>query len=204
MNKEHRNKILAIWRKKNRDKIKKQHNDWYLKHKNDLDLKLKRAKWNKDWNLRNKDNRLKWHREWRIKNIEKVKKNKLKWYKNNPEKVRKMRINELNTVGARISAYMRTRVRLAVISQKTWKRGKTIELLGCSIEQLKKHLSLNFKEGMSWDNYGHWHIDHIRPLSSFDLSIEEEQKKAFHYSNLQPLWASENLKKGKKYDIPTY
>ena len=54
---------------------------------------------------------------------------------------------------------------------------------------------------MSWDNYGDWHIDHIRPCCSFDLSKIEEQEKCFHYSNLQPLWAEENMTKGGKYDL---
>jgi hypothetical protein len=55
-----------------------------------------------------------------------------------------------------------------------------------------------FLEGMSWDNYGKWHIDHIRPCSSFDLSDTEQQKICFNYKNLQPLWAEDNLRKGAK------
>ena len=52
---------------------------------------------------------------------------------------------------------------------------------------------------MSWGNYGKWHVDHIRPCASFNLVNEEEQKKCFHYTNLQPLWAKDNLSKGSKY-----
>jgi len=68
--------------------------------------------------------------------------------------------------------------------------------LGCSIEGLKKHLEAQFQEGMSWDNYGEWHIDHIIPLASFNLINESDFLKACHYTNLQPLWAEDNLSKG--------
>ena len=88
--------------------------------------------------------------------------------------------------------------------KKNKKYHKTLELVGCSLEQLKQHLESRFKEGMNWTNYGNgwngkgmqqWHIDHIKPCASFDLSKDEEQKKCFNYTNLQPLWATENLKK---------
>ena len=68
--------------------------------------------------------------------------------------------------------------------------------MGCSPEFLKEHLQSKFKDGMNWDNYGSWHIDHIIPLSS--AKTTEEFNTLCHYTNLQPLWASENLSKGKK------
>lgn len=72
--------------------------------------------------------------------------------------------------------------------------------LGCTIEELKAHLESLFKPGMTWDNWGHtgdvWHLDHIIPLASFDLTDPEQVKLACHYTNLQPLWATENLQKG--------
>ena len=74
----------------------------------------------------------------------------------------------------------------------------TINYLGCSIKKLKNHLEKQFREGMSWENYGKWEIDHIKPLSIFDLTKLENQKKCFHYTNLQPLWKSENRSKGAK------
>ncbi|GAI33061.1 unnamed protein product, partial [marine sediment metagenome] len=61
----------------------------------------------------------------------------------------------------------------------------------------KKHLEKRFVKGMSWKNYGKWHIDHIKPCATFNLSEKKEQRKCFHYSNLQPLWAKENLSKNK-------
>lgn len=80
------------------------------------------------------------------------------------------------------------------------KGGRTIELLGCSIARLKQYLEKQFTEGMSWNNYGlhGWHIDHKKPCASFDLSNPAEQRKCFHYSNLQPLWAADNYKKSDK------
>ena len=72
-------------------------------------------------------------------------------------------------------------------------------LLGCSVEELLVHLNDQFTEGMTWENQGEWHIDHIKPCASFDLTIEEERNKCFHFTNMQPLWALENLKKSYKY-----
>ena len=98
----------------------------------------------------------------------------------------------------RITHNLRRRTLLALHGH--YKADTTIKLVGCSAEELKKHLESLWTEGMSWENYGlhGWHIDHIIPLSSFDLSKEEDQRKALHYSNLQPLWAKDNLTKSNK------
>ena len=78
-----------------------------------------------------------------------------------------------------------------------------IKMLGCSFEFLRNYIESKFLEGMTWENHGYygWHIDHIIPCSSFDLSIKENQFKCFHYTNLQPLWAFENLSKGDKVGL---
>jgi hypothetical protein len=76
----------------------------------------------------------------------------------------------------------------------------TMEYVGCSAVFLREHIENQFTEGMTWENQGKWHIDHIRPCASFDLSKEEERHKCFHYTNLQPLWAHDNLVKGYKWN----
>ena len=90
------------------------------------------------------------------------------------------------------------RIRLRTAIKNNFKSEHTIKLLGCSIQQLRKHLEKQFRPGMSWQNYGKWHIDHIRPCYKFDLSKAKEQKLCFNWKNLRPLWAKENLTRKKK------
>ena len=98
----------------------------------------------------------------------------------------------------KIAKNLRTRLRNAIKNNQ--KVGSAIDDLGCTVKELKKHLESKWQEGMSWDNYGYygWHIDHIKPLVSFDLTNEREFKIANYYTNLQPLWAQENFTKGAK------
>lgn len=96
----------------------------------------------------------------------------------------------------RLSKNMRVRIWHAINGNV--KSVKTEELIGCSIECLKAHLQSHFSTGMSWDNYGKWHVDHIRPCAMFDMSSEDEQRKCFHYTNLQPMWREDNLRKSDK------
>lgn len=97
----------------------------------------------------------------------------------------------------RLKHLQRNRIRKAL--QNNWKAARSDQLLGCSYTELKMHIESKFVDNMSWDNMGEWHIDHIIPLASFDLSKEDQQYLAFGYKNLQPLWASDNLKKGSKH-----
>lgn len=92
------------------------------------------------------------------------------------------------------------RKRLYVALKNDYKKGSAIKALGCNIEDLKKYLEDRFEAGMSWENYGRggWHIDHVIPLDFFNLSNEEEFKKACHYTSLQPLWESVNIRKSNK------
>jgi hypothetical protein len=135
------------------------------------------------------------------KNSKKIKINRKNYYKKNKEREINYSIQyEKNRrkidSNFKILRNLRQRIRDALKGNS--KSESTINLVGCSIEFLKKHLEFNFKNGMSFKNYGKWHIDHIRPCASFDLSKASEQKECFHYTNLQPLWAEDNLSKGIK------
>jgi hypothetical protein len=111
---------------------------------------------------------------------------------------RKYRKNKKYTIQERISGNLRSRFRAAI--RGNYKTGSAVKDLGCSIAELKEYLEQRFDAGMSWENYGKhgWHIDHIMPLSMFDLTDPEQVKCACHYTNLQPLWAKDNLSKGAK------
>jgi hypothetical protein len=90
--------------------------------------------------------------------------------------------------------------RLSDLIQNRGLGQRTVELLGCGKDTFLNHLESQFTEGMTWENYGlkGWHVDHIIPISSYDLTNEDEVKKACHYLNLQPLWWQDNLEKGNK------
>ena len=124
--------------------------------------------------------------------------------KNNKEHINLLRKNRYwNNINYRLGNILGARMRLALNGKS--KSAKTLELLGCSIKQLKHHLENQFDENMNWENYGeYWQIDHIRPCASFNLSKPEEQKRCFHYSNLQPLEKSLNIIKDSIYNGHKY
>lgn len=98
------------------------------------------------------------------------------------------------------------RTRSALKAQGLNKNFRTVDMLGCSPAELKQYLEERFEPGMSWENYGNpngdhtncWHIDHLMPCASFNLTDPEEQKKCFHYTNLFPRWGLDNIRKGAK------
>lgn len=131
------------------------------------------------------------------KNKKKIKNDLARWRANNPDKVSAYR----ERLDVKIKANLRSRLSRAV--KKDLKGGSAVNDLGCTIDELKRYLESKFQEGMSWDNYSRngWHIDHIKPLDLFDLTNPEEVKVACHYTNLQPLWAKDNLEKSNHYDL---
>lgn len=95
---------------------------------------------------------------------------------------------------------LRARLGHALEDSDSKKTASTLDLLGCEVEHLNQHLESLFKPGMTWENHGPvWHIDHIKPCAAFDLTDPDQQRACFHWTNLQPLFATENLSKGYKY-----
>lgn len=166
-----------------------------------LEKKKKWAQYQREW--RDKDRKK--YNEWRRANYRanpryyelKNKRQKGEKYKKQKNKQRKERRE--SDIQFKILEYSRARISSALRKHLNKKKVRTIGLIGTSFDNLIKHLEKQFKPGMSWSNYGEWHIDHIKPCSAFDLSKKDEQLKAFNYKNLQPLWAIENLKKSNKY-----
>jgi hypothetical protein len=145
------------------------------------------------------------YKDFYYKNLDKEINRQIKYQNNNKEKVNKRRNKKHNENYYNDSLYklkfnMRNRIKMFLKSSNINlnTNNRTLELVGCSPQKLKEHIEKQFKEGMSWDNYGlhTWHIDHIIPLSS--AKTEEEVHELLNYSNLQPLWCYENYKKGKK------
>lgn len=94
---------------------------------------------------------------------------------------------------------LRDRVRHILKRGKGKRPGSAVRDLGCSLEFFRGYIEAKFDSPMSWDNYGGWHLDHIKPLARFDLSNREQFLQAVHYTNYQPLWAADNWKKGASY-----
>jgi len=131
------------------------------------------------------------------KNKDRLKENARQYRIKNKDKRTKYNREKLNNdINYKLVKNLRTRLNCAMKNNQ--KTGSAIKDLGCSIDELKKQFENQFQKGMTWDNYGEWHIDHIKPLSSFNLSNNIEFKKACHHTNLQPLWATDNLIKGAK------
>ena len=105
-----------------------------------------------------------------------------------------------NDSNYRISCVLRARFRAAI--KDNTKNGSAVKDLGCSLHEFKQYIESKFQPGMTWDNWSRngWHIDHIKPLSLFDLTDPEQLKQACHYTNLQPLWAKDNILKSNKVD----
>jgi hypothetical protein len=135
--------------------------------------------------------------KWREENRERALAAVRKWAKANREwKTKYHREKLLTDPGYRLACALRSRLYCAI--RDGLKTGSAVRDLGCSIDELIAFIESKFTEGMSWSSWGEWHLDHIKPLASFDLTDREQFLAACHYTNLQPLWAADNYKKGDK------
>jgi hypothetical protein len=185
------------WMKTKKSKIYRQ--KYYEEHKDEIKL------YHKNYRLQNKEKLDVHYKNYYQENKKYVIQKSREYYYNNREKIiPKMteyeRNRRQNNIYARLVENLRCRLFIAIKSGKGIKISKSLEYLGAQPKFIKEYIEQQFKPGMSWQNYGMhgWHIDHIIPVSKFDLTNENERKKCFHYTNLQPLWAEENMKKSNK------
>lgn len=167
-----------VWWEKNKRNISKKKESmlaWHLKNKKEQNLKC---------------------RAYRLQNLDSIRAYDRKRAQSPSRKqackeyeARRLKTDE----NFRLSKYLRNTVFVAI--KANGEHPKAVEMLGCSLKKYKEYLESKFKDGMSWENYGKWHIDHITPLFKFNLKVKEEFLAASHYSNTQPLWANENKDK---------
>lgn len=176
------------YKKENISKVKIKNKFYYENNKEEISKKAK-EKYLLNKNKINKERRKKHlNKSIEEKQIEYNKRNK-------NQKLRKEK-----DFSYKLSTLFRSRISRAIKEGYGKKSSKVIELLGCDWNTAKEWVEKQWKEGMNWDNHGlkGWHIDHIIPVSFFNMKDLNEQKKCFHYTNLQPLWAIDNIKKSNK------
>jgi hypothetical protein len=145
----------------------------------------------KEWAKNNREHLRNYHSEWREENRIQVNENTRLWY-----------LNKRRTDASfRLKSNTRTAVYTCLKEKNVAKYRSTFEILGYTLEELMAHLEKQFTEGMSWENYGEWHVDHKIPMARFNFtSVEDpEFKLCWCLENLQPLWGPDNLSKGARY-----
>ena len=166
------------------------------------------SEYNRNYVLNNKENK----KLYKLKNKEKIKEQDKHYRLNNKEKYKQWRIDNRKLISNNLNEYnkhkklkdplfklscnIRSLIGNSIKRQGYKKTSSTFEILGCSFEEFKQHLENQFTKEMNWNNAGKWHIDHIYPVS---LATDENHLiKLNHYTNLQPLWAIDNIKKGNR------
>jgi len=142
------------------------------------------------WSKQNRERLNEYHKKWRQKNIDKYRETK-----RNYERTRKH-----NDPLYKLISNFRTAIYQVLKENNVDKNGHYFEILKYSPEELISHLEKQFKDGMTWDNYGEWHVDHFIPISSFNIKEigDSEFMKCWSLSNLQPMWGEENIRKSNK------
>lgn len=162
-----------LWKMQNKDKVKENM---------------------KKWLEQNKEYKKQKDKEYRELNKEKYRENHRKWVRENYARMKEE--NGTEFIQYKIKSNVGRRIR-EILGQNKSERCQ--EYVGCSLEDLRVHLETTFSEGMTWDNYGEWHIDHKIPCDAFNMEDVFEQKACFYYKNLQALWARDNIIKKNSY-----
>lgn len=136
------------------------------------------------WYAANRNKMLKYLRAWQATNAEQLRAQKTAYYLNRKR------------IDPEFAMLTRLRRRINHFVSSGNKSATTAALIGCSSAAFKEHIENLFTPGMTWENRAEWHIDHIIPCAAFDLTDPEQQRACFHYSNMRPLWADENRRKG--------
>jgi hypothetical protein len=189
------------YRARNKSHIKER------KHRSYIANPEKQKKQSREWYAANKDAAKERDKIYRVVNFEQLDAARKRYYRE-VHKPRMQALGKMRTTPPVWTDKNQVKVRNAVshrifisfkyfLDRGSAPRGSKIKYLGCTAAQLKSFLELKFQPGMSWENYGKrgWHIDHIKPISKFDISTEEGRMEAFNYQNLQPLWAFDNFSK---------
>lgn len=171
--------LRRIFATKNKDRLNKKRRD----NKTDET----RAK-DREYYKNNRDHILKKNAKYRQRNLKKSREDVVKYH-------RKRRLSDPLF---RTSCNMRHRIYMAFKKSRWNKTSKTQEMLGCNFKEAFSHIESQFTDGMNWENRSLWHIDHIKPLSL--ATTKEELIELCHYTNLQPLWAADNLRKSDKWE----
>lgn len=195
---EKREEILARnkkWRDENPDKQKAFIYAWRENNKE------RNNENNKRWRDNNPEAYRESKRKCNEKNRDKYRETDRAWREANRDHVRdrsRKYLSERLSSDPQFKIAWYTRIRMRNVLKGIRKSAPTLKLLGCTLDEARAHIEAQFKPGMTWDNWSDdgWHLDHILPLAGFDLTDSAQQAKAFHYTNLQPLWALENLQKG--------
>ena len=176
---------------KNKERILTYQKQYYFTNSSEI---MKRV--SNDY-LEKKEEKLNYQKDYYQKNIEKKLDYAKKYRENNKEKRNAYETNRKKTdIIYKLKHLVRNRINKFLVLKKFNKKNKAFEIIGCTPQELKNYLEQKFIGDMCWDNQGKWHIDHKIPLSS--ASNEEELYKLCHFTNLQPLWAEDNIRKGNK------
>ena len=160
------------------------------KYNSKPETKERKSENHKKWSEENRNHLNEYQKKWREKNIDKIRKTKRDYQQH---------LRDTNPTYKLIS-YFRTAIYQVLKESNVEKNKHYFDVLKYTPEQLINHLEVQFTEGMTWDNYGEWHVDHIRPISSFNISEMGDSNfmECWCLDNLQPMWGEENIRKSNK------